>query len=180
MTQDLKTRIEAVYALDSRTLSWLPNYEIASNGEVYSLTGWRGIAKRKMAQHPSSHGYMRVSIVLPCGKHKTEFVHKLVCEAFHGEKPTPQHEVRHLDGTRINNDYNNLAWGTRSENAQDRKLHGTERFTDNMRKGGLKRRGIHKTHCIRGHDKEDKLTCPTCTRADRLKWYHENKHKGRK
>jgi hypothetical protein len=52
------------------------------------------------------------------------WVHQLVCEAFHGPRPTSEHQVRHLDGNRLNNHATNLAWGTREENDADRKLHG--------------------------------------------------------
>jgi hypothetical protein len=43
-------------------------------------------------------------------------VHQLVCEAFHGPKPTPAHEVLHGDENGLNNHADNLSWGTRKEN----------------------------------------------------------------
>lgn len=52
------------------------------------------------------------------------YIHALVCEAFHGPRPTGL-EVRHLDGDRHNNAASNLAWGTRSENHSDKHHHGT-------------------------------------------------------
>lgn len=51
-------------------------------------------------------------------------VHRLVCRTFHGEQPSEQHEVRHLDGDKLNNVAANLAWGLHIENMQDRKRHG--------------------------------------------------------
>jgi HNH endonuclease/NUMOD4 motif len=53
------------------------------------------------------------------------FVHICVCSAWHGPKPSPKHEVRHLDGDPTNNAIDNLAWGTRSQNIADAKRHGT-------------------------------------------------------
>jgi hypothetical protein len=53
--------------------------------------------------------------------------HTLVCEAFHGPKPTPKHEVAHGDGVRANIAPSNLRWATRAENHADKKLHGTNR-----------------------------------------------------
>lgn len=50
----------------------------------------------------------------------------LVCEAFHGARPSPQHEVAHGDGTRSNNAAYNLRWATKIENAADRVIHGTQ------------------------------------------------------
>ena len=34
-------------------------------------------------------------------------------------------ECRHLDGNRLNNKANNLAWGTHSQNQMDKHRHGT-------------------------------------------------------
>lgn len=47
---------------------------------------------------------------------RTFKVHQLVCEAFHGPKPTPAHIVLHLDEDPSNNRPENLRWGTRKEN----------------------------------------------------------------
>lgn len=51
--------------------------------------------------------------------------HVLICEAFHGPKPTPEHEVAHGDGIRANLQSDNLRWATRKENRHDMKAHGT-------------------------------------------------------
>jgi hypothetical protein len=52
--------------------------------------------------------------------------HVLVCEAFHGPRPSPDHEVAHCDGNRANNRSSNVRWATPKENAADRSLHGTQ------------------------------------------------------
>lgn len=52
-------------------------------------------------------------------------IYQLVCRAFHGPKPTPKHEVRHLDGSKTNSAASNLAWGTSAENTADCVRHGT-------------------------------------------------------
>ena len=72
------------------------------------------------------------------GRQKTFGVHNLVCEAFHGPKPFPKAEVRHLDGEGANNVLDNLCWGTHSENVRDTIRHG---------------RNVNgnKTACKRGH-----------------------------
>lgn len=51
----------------------------------------------------------------------------LVCEAFHGPKPSPDHEAAHEDGNPRNNRPDNLSWKTVSENHADKRRHGTHR-----------------------------------------------------
>ena len=43
-------------------------------------------------------------------------VHRLVCEAFHGEPPFANAVVIHLDEDAMNNRPENLRWGTQKEN----------------------------------------------------------------
>lgn len=52
-------------------------------------------------------------------------VHRIVCIAFHGEPPSPRHEVAHGDGCRYNNHKDNLRWATHVENEADKITHGT-------------------------------------------------------
>jgi hypothetical protein len=52
-------------------------------------------------------------------------VHQLVCEAFHGPRPSVGHQVAHGDGVRTNNVATNLRWATPAENYSDRHRHGT-------------------------------------------------------
>ncbi len=66
-------------------------------------------------------GYLRVTFI----KKQRRPVHQLVLEAFAGPCPAGM-EARHLDGNHLNNCADNLAWGTRSENALDRVRHGTQ------------------------------------------------------
>ena len=102
----------------------LDGYMVDEEGSVWSSVRWRGMSLHKLTPHKNGHGYLRVKIHID-EKPRTVFVHKLVCATFHGEKPTPNHEVRHLNGIRTDNRPSNLRWGTRAENARDRILHGT-------------------------------------------------------
>lgn len=43
-------------------------------------------------------------------------VHRLVCEAFHGPPPFEKAVVIHLDENGLNNNSENLKWGTQKEN----------------------------------------------------------------
>lgn len=54
------------------------------------------------------NGYMYISQVR---------IHRIVATAFHGDPPTPEHVVDHIDTNRRNNRPENLRWLTRLENA---------------------------------------------------------------
>ena len=60
-------------------------------------------------------GYCRVSL-FDGKKIRTFFVHRLVAEAFIGAKPSPEHEVNHVDFNRRNNAAENLQWVTPHQN----------------------------------------------------------------
>lgn len=96
-----------------REVAAYPGYWVHRTGRVWSDLVGRIIKG-------SERGRYR-SIKFPNGKHC--FIHRLVCEAFHGPS-APGLEVRHLDGNRYNNAANNLAWGTKRENEEDRLRHG--------------------------------------------------------
>ena len=53
------------------------------------------------------------------------FAHRAVALAFHGQPPSPLHEVAHGDGSKDNNAADNLRWATAAENAKDKVLHGS-------------------------------------------------------
>jgi hypothetical protein len=108
----------------------MPNddYAAGSDGKIYTckkygtkdgLVDWRPLVPQV-----KDKGYENVTICHH--NHKiTRTVHRLVCLAFHGVPESAPLEVRHLDGVPSNNKPDNLKWGTRSENWQDRYIHGT-------------------------------------------------------
>jgi hypothetical protein len=105
-------------------------YEVSDQGRVRSLPGkgWNGrtwIKKqgRLRSLAIGKHGYPVVDLK-HLGKRKTFTVHTLVLTAFVGPRPT-RHECRHLNGKRNDNRLCNLAWGTPSDNDNDRRRHGT-------------------------------------------------------
>jgi hypothetical protein len=51
------------------------------------------------------------------GRHA--YVHHLVAEAFHGPRPNYLAVARHLNDVKTDNRLENVAWGTRKENAAD-------------------------------------------------------------
>lgn len=80
---------------------------------------------------PDKAGYTQVSLLVKSETRQNAskrrcYIHQLVYLAFHhveGEE-WPEH-VRHLDGDNTNNRRENIAGGTRSDNAQDSIRHGT-------------------------------------------------------
>jgi hypothetical protein len=98
-------------------LEW-PGYSVSSDGQVYGPKG-------NQLKLPLTSGYPRVTLCRGTKDRKNAFVHALVLETFVGPKPEGQ-EARHLDGCRINNDVSNLVWDTRTANARDRIVHGTQ------------------------------------------------------
>lgn len=101
-----------------------PGYEVTRDGRVFSVSSnWRGKGRREMAQTPNDDGYLSVRIMVE-GKRKRIAVHVLVARDHLPPRPSLQHEIRHKDGDRRNPCADNLAWGTRKENADDRERHG--------------------------------------------------------
>lgn len=54
---------------------------------------------------------------------RKKYVHRIILETFISECPEKM-ECRHLDGNPKNNNINNLVWGTKKENVNDRRIHG--------------------------------------------------------
>lgn len=107
-----------------RPIPGFPGYGVDLNGGVWSLSSnWRGYGARMLSPCFDSDGYPMVRLVLK-GRRVRKKVHAVVALALLGPKPTPHHEVRHLNGCKIDNHPTNLAWGTRKENASDRDRHG--------------------------------------------------------
>ncbi|QBI97752.1 HNH endonuclease [Mycobacterium phage Zeuska] len=117
-------------------MQWRPvvghegKYLVSDEGQILSLITGKTLRPGTMV---SGHRY--VTIARPS---RTALVHTLVMEAFVGPRPEG-YEIRHLNGNPDDNRLENLQYGTRSENAEDSKAHGTHFHA------GL-------THCKRGHE----------------------------
>jgi len=107
---------------DKSSIEWRPvpthaGYFACREGH---LLGPRGRELRPMV---TNTGHLYVLTPSPRRPRKL-FVHRAVLLAFVGPPAVEGLEARHLDGDPRNNDLSNLAWGTRSDNAQDRIRHG--------------------------------------------------------
>src|ERR1700756_4358394 len=78
------------------------------------------LRERILKPRQNRYGYLVVNV----GGKWSRGIHTLVAKAFHG-LPEPGQEVRHLNGSRQDNRAQNLAWGTKAENAQDMIQHET-------------------------------------------------------
>jgi hypothetical protein len=108
-----------------RPVPGFPGYFVTENGDVYSVRDNRkpGDKPTKMMPTPDRQGYGIVTLRVN-GRQFTKKVCQLVAIAFHGPRPDPKSELRHLDGDNSNNRPDNLAWGTHAENVADRDRHG--------------------------------------------------------
>lgn len=99
-----------------RPIPSYPNYFACENGHI-----WRD--GHQLSERSNGKGYMQVSLSIS-GKVHDRYVHRLVCEAYHGPCPNDR-ECRHRNGVRSCNQPGNLQWATKAENEADKIIHGT-------------------------------------------------------
>lgn len=147
-------------------VGWESLYQVSDLGRVYS------VRKGRFIGWTTGNGYRLATLCDGEGNDEQQYIHVLVAEAFIGPKP-PGEEVRHLDGTRTNNVWTNLAWGTRSENMRDKERHGTSWQ-------------LNKTRCPQDHPYDEENTywhpkggriCRTCSREAKRRYKERQKRK---
>lgn len=99
-----------------------PGYWVNADGLA---RGPRGFILRQKLR---GKGYPSITV----SGNRVAYVHILACEAFHGPRPTPTHQVGHRNGAPQDNRSDNLRWVTPAENSADSRRHGTYR----LRPGG--------------------------------------------
>ena len=101
-------------------------YAAGSDGHIYCYSDARVNARKpkpfQVSEFLGSIGYPCFALIT--SRKVTTAVHSVVCLAFHGEAPGPEHIVCHYDGNKLNNAPSNLRWGTYSENEADKRRHG--------------------------------------------------------
>ena len=110
-----------------KTIPGHPNYAITKDGRVWSkprITSQGHELKGKFRKLILDKlGRLRIDLWCD-GKYYKCSVHRLVLETYVGPCPEGM-ECRHLDGDPLNNNLDNLCWGTKSENSLDSIRHGT-------------------------------------------------------
>lgn len=124
------------------------HYSVRDNGSVMRHTR-EGKRKRKDDEVWSFGKLDKHSGYLLLGG---ERVHRIVAYAFHGEPPTKQHVVDHIDTNRLNNRPENLRWLTRLENVLNNPI--TRARIENV--CGSIEAFLADPSILRGHEKIDK------------------------
>lgn len=125
---------------------WEGVYQVSDQGRVRSLP--RARVRETCGQTETIHykgkiikggecsGYTKMQL-RDGARLEKEFVHRLVCVAFHG--PAPEGcLVAHNDGSRDNNAASNLRWATPRENMQDKAAHGVQLWGEQIHFAKLK------------------------------------------
>lgn len=109
-----------------RVIPSFRDYEASSDGEVRRVRpGARQTAVQPLKPFKEKNGYPTVTLWVD-GRTNSQWLHRLVCEAFHGIAPFQDAQVAHDDGVPGNCSAINLSWKTAVENAHDKRRHGTE------------------------------------------------------
>lgn len=121
--------VDLTAPIDYRQLSDCEGYRFGSNGSIQSC--WAGSGNGSYLSDQwhdlnlrlvKGRKYLTVCIKRGGKRFKTA-VHPLILEAFAGPAP-PGMECRHKDDNPLNNRADNLVWGTRFENMDDRRRNG--------------------------------------------------------
>lgn len=130
-----------------REIPGLRDYEVSSHGRVRSFRALGPGARRATHPRPIAtwlrEGYPAVTLQVGPGKRRALNIHILVAAAFLGPRPEG-HQVAHNDGDKLNNRVDNLRYATPTENAHDKRVHGTDILGE--------RNGRHKITAAQVHE----------------------------
>lgn len=112
-----------------------PDYYVSNKGRLYSFKSNNFVSGTPNIRT----GHVDVSLWVNSIRHR-RLLHRLVAETF---IPNPKRYpiVRHLDDDPLNNEVDNLSWGTQTDNMQDSIRNGTfRRLTDEDRELAMQKR----------------------------------------
>jgi hypothetical protein len=90
-------------------------YLVSNFGNIKSLNYKSTKKPTNLKLRVAKNGYARIGLFN--GKKQISFpVHRLVAVAFISPQPSPQHQINHKDGNKLNNYVGNLEWCTHAEN----------------------------------------------------------------
>ena len=116
--------------IEVKAIPGFPNYAISRDGRVWSKprkdTINRKVKGRWLKPGINGNGYWGVVLAVGLQSHSCT-IHRLLLETYVGPCPTGM-ECRHLNSIRTDNQIENLAWGTKSENQMDSIRHGTHKI----------------------------------------------------
>lgn len=122
---------------------------VTATGDAFSLSKNRGLVSKKFNTNAVGHrervyrdsNYQKILLHTYTNGNsalKNYWFHILVCTAFHGPRPSPRHQVDHINRDRFDNRPENLRWVTPHENSMNsirhiRKLERLAREKNNLR-----------------------------------------------
>jgi len=102
--------------IDGTNIKYIPNtnerFAVSKLGAVYSFSTKRG---GKQIGSPGPWGYRTCAIVYADGKRKSEYIHRLIAEAFI-PNPEGKKQVSHINEQKDDNRAENLCWASSKEN----------------------------------------------------------------
>jgi hypothetical protein len=115
-----------------RCIHLRPRRCIVSDGEQWrDVVGYEGryrvsdrariqnvLSGRILTGSPNAGGYFIVRLTDGRGVGRMHYLHRLVCRAFNGPPPSPEHVVNHVSGQKLDCRPENLCWCTRRENCE--------------------------------------------------------------
>lgn len=94
--------------------NYIGKYQVSNFGNVRSMSYNRKGIIKELTKRNNGHGYLHVCFIRN-GKHKYEYVHRLVANAFIGNIEEKM-EVNHIDYDKSNNNLENLEILSKMEN----------------------------------------------------------------
>jgi hypothetical protein len=113
-----------------KTVQACKAYEVSSLGRIRRILPGKRTKVGNIIRSEANTKYRTATLVFEGIRHYVQ-IHVLVCETFHGQKPSPNHQAAHLNGDKHDNRAENLCWATVAENHAHKNLHGTTRRGEN-------------------------------------------------